>query len=83
MNPPPRYSSLAAFLAHYRMLARADKLTADEKARLAEMTVLLEVLEPAQREALQSQAGGEVGRHRERALRRLRRELTARGTLCA
>lgn len=74
------YSSLAAFLAHYRLLKRATALTDEERERLAEMTKLIELLAPADREAIESDAAAS-GRRSERALRKLRRLLAERGVL--
>jgi hypothetical protein len=72
------YSSLAAFLAHYRILKRAAQLTEEERERLAEMTKLAELLAPSDREALESDT---PGRRSERALRNLHRLLAERGVL--
>jgi len=74
------YSSLAAFLAHYRILKRAAQLTEEERERLAEMTKLAELLTPADREAIESDTAAS-GRRSERALRDLRRLLAERGVL--
>ncbi len=84
------YSSLAAFLAHWRALkhATADTLTADELAHGAEMDQIVAALRPEERAALaaannddSSAAAGATRRHRERADLRLARELRARGLL--
>jgi hypothetical protein len=72
------YSSLAAFLAHYRILRRAAQLTGDERERLAEMTKLIEALTPNDRDAIES---GAAERQFERALRNLHRLLVERGVL--
>ena len=72
------YSSLAAFLEHYRILKRAADLTEEERERLAEMTKLLDLLAPSDREAIESDA---PGRPSERALRDLRRLLAERAIL--
>jgi len=74
------YSSLAAFLAHYRILKRAAQVTEEERERLAEMTKLAELLAPADREAIESDTAA-GGRRSERALRDLRRLLAERGVL--
>jgi len=74
------YSSLAAFLAHYRILKHARALTDEERERLAEMTKLTELLAPSDREAIESETAVS-GRRSERALRDLRRLLAERGVL--
>jgi hypothetical protein len=85
---PDTYSSLAAFLAHWRALkhATADTLAADELARSAEMDELVAALRPEERAALEAannddRSAGATRRHRERAELRLARELRARGLL--
>lgn len=89
MKPDP-YSSLAAFLAHWRALkhATADTLAADELAGSAEMDELVAALRPEERAALEaannddkSAGAGATRRHRERAELRLARELRGRGLL--
>jgi len=75
------YSSLTAFLAHYRALKRAGKLMEDEHAQLGEMTRLIELLPPADREVIESSAAASTGRRGERALRNLQRLLTDREIL--
>jgi hypothetical protein len=89
------YSSLAAFLAHWRSLqhAAAGTLAADDVARSAEMEKIIGVLRPEERAALEAakdydssadhRSAGDhaVRRHRERAEFRLARELRVRGTL--
>jgi hypothetical protein len=91
------YSSLAAFLAHWRSLkhAAAGTLAADDVARCTEMEKTIAVLRPEERAALEAAkdddssadrgSGGDpaVRRHRERAELRLSRELRARGVLTA
>lgn len=73
------YSSLAAFLAHYRALASAASRTSDEDRLFAEMSAALVILSPEQRSALDSSAAtGATRRNRERAERHLKRELVAR-----
>ncbi len=72
------YSSLAAFLEHYRILKRAAQLTGAERERLAEMTKLIEALAPGDRDAIES---GTAGRRFERALRNLYRLLAERDVL--
>ncbi|HVA41108.1 MAG TPA: hypothetical protein VNF49_10625 [Candidatus Binataceae bacterium] len=84
------YSSLAAFLAHWRALkqAPAGALDADELARSAEMEKIIAALRPEERASLEaanaddsSASAGAMRRHRERAELRLARELRARGLL--
>ena len=90
----PAYSSLEAFVAHYRLLraARAPAATAAEPASpsnptdaatLAEMELLVADLIPAERAALadDATATGAALRHRARAELHLRRLLAARGLL--
>ena len=77
------YSSLAAFTAHYRALRSSKEFTEDERARLAEMNQALDTLGADLRAVLDSEAAGDRAalRRRERAERKLRRELMARGML--
>jgi hypothetical protein len=84
------YSSLAAFLAHWRTLkhARAGALVPDELARRAEMDQIIAALRPEERAALdvenaddRSAGAGAARRHRERAELRLARQLRDRGLL--
>jgi hypothetical protein len=80
-----QYSSLAAFLAHYRALKSASSLALEERSRLAELEKLIDGAGLDARELLSDQSGaaasGEAIRHRERAERRLRSELLTRGVL--
>jgi hypothetical protein len=79
MKPPP-YSSLAAFLAHYRALASGASRTADEDRLFAELSAAIAILSPELRAALDSSdSTASARRSRERAEFRLRRELIARG----
>jgi hypothetical protein len=79
MKSPP-YSSLAAFLAHYRALASAASRTSDEDRLLAELSAAIAILTPEQRAALDSSdSTASARRSRERAELHLRRELGARG----
>ena len=74
------YSSLAAFLAHYRALKSDASRSADDKQLFAEMSAVIATLAPESRAVLDSSedtAGAK--RHRERAELELRRELVARG----
>ena len=74
------YSSLAAFLAHYRALKSDASRSADDDQLFAEMSAVIATLP---REALASLESKEdsasARRHRERAELQLRRELAARG----
>jgi hypothetical protein len=74
------YSSLAAFLAHYRALVSASSRTSDEDRLLAELSAAIATLSPEQRAALNSSdSTAGARRSRERAELHLRRELVARG----
>jgi hypothetical protein len=76
------YSSLAAFLAHWRTLARAGALSKDDRERLMAMQEILGALRPEELAALAASTNsGASARHRERAELRLARELRARGLL--
>jgi hypothetical protein len=79
-----RYSSLAAFLAHYETLRKLSPaaIGAEDRNLLAAFEQLLALLRPAERAALIADSGDSAAaRHRERALLRLRRELLARGAI--
>ena len=77
---PPQYSSLAAFLAHYRALASGASRTADEDRLFAELSGAIAILSPELRAALDSSdSTANARRSRERAELHLRRELIARG----
>ena len=74
------YSSLAAFLAHYRALASAASRTSDEDRLFAELSAAVATLSPEQRATLDSSdSTASARRSRERAELHLRRELVARG----
>jgi len=74
------YSSLAAFLAHYRAIASASSRTSDEDRLFAELSAAIAILSPEQRAALDSfDCSASARRSRERAELHLRRELAARG----
>jgi hypothetical protein len=74
------YTSLAAFLAHYRALASASSRTSDEDQLLAEMSAAIATLSLEQRVALDSSdSTASARRSRERAELHLRRELVTRG----
>lgn len=76
------YSSLAAFLAHYRTLRHAGSLRADDRDLLAAMERALGALAPADRAAL-ADTGADPAtlRRRQRAERALRRLLVQQGLL--
>jgi hypothetical protein len=81
-----RYSSVAAFLAHYQTLRKipASARSEDDRKRLDAIEKLLEILRTEERAAVISESDdAATARHRERAAMRLRRELTARGALDA
>lgn len=74
------YSSLAAFLAHYRALATASSRTADEDRLFEELSAAIATLSPELRASLDSSdSAASARRIRERAELHLRRELVARG----
>jgi hypothetical protein len=77
-----KYSSLAAFLAHYHALRNNRATSAEDRKRLAAMEQLLGVLRAEERAALESDsAAPAVMRHRERAALKLSRDLLARGVI--
>ena len=78
---PAQYSSLAAFLAHYRALQFAHSRTADEDQLFKEMSAAIATLSPEDRAALDSSAAGSARRNRERAELHLKRELSAHAIL--
>jgi hypothetical protein len=74
------YSSLAAFLAHYRALATASSRTADENRLFEELSAAVATLSLELRAALDSSdSAASARRIRERAELQLCRELVARG----
>jgi hypothetical protein len=76
----PAYSSLAAFLAHYRALKSDASRGADDDQLFAEMSAVIATLAPEARAVLDStENSASARRHRERAELQLRRELVARG----
>ena len=75
------YSSLAAFLAHYEALKSLPDPSPEERALLAAMTQILELMAPDERLGLFSHDSSEPGRRRERAERKLAQLLRARGVL--
>ena len=79
-----RYSSVSAFLAHYRALREipSSALGEADRNRLTAIETLLEILRPEECDAVVSDSNDPASvRHRERASLRLRRELIARGAL--
>jgi len=85
-----QYSSVAAFLVHWRALSRArnEPLNSDEAARRTEMDRIIGALRPEERAALEKFRAGSPAadersprRHRERAETDLARELRLRGLL--
>jgi hypothetical protein len=76
----PAYSSLAAFLAHYRALKSDASRSADDDQVFAEMSAVIATLAPEVRASIDSaEDSSSARRHRERAELQLRRELVARG----
>jgi hypothetical protein len=76
----PAYSSLAAFLAHYRVLKSDAARSADDDQCFAEMSAMIATLAPDARASIDStEDSASARRHRERAELQLRRELAARG----
>ena len=75
----PAYSSLAAFLAHYRALKSAASRSSDDEQLLAAMSAVIATLSTEMRAALESnETALGARRHRERAELHLVRELVAR-----
>jgi len=76
----PGYSSLAAFLAHYRALKSDTARSADDDQLLVEISKAMAALAPEAHAALDSPDDtSSARRHRARAELQLRREATARG----
>jgi hypothetical protein len=77
-----RYSSVSAFLAHYRALKKNSTLNDEDRNRLAAIEQLLELLRSEERDAIAADSDDPaIARHRERASLRLRRELVTRGVI--
>ena len=75
------YASLAAYLTHWRALARGTQTPADANL-LAEMNrVIVEILGDERRYLVGPAADSSAERHRARAEAMLRHELIARGVL--
>ena len=80
----PAYSSLAAFLAHYRVLKSVASRGPEDERLLAEMSAAIATLAPEVRAALDStEDAPAANRHRARAESQLRRVLAARGMLAS
>jgi hypothetical protein len=78
----PAYSSLAAFLAHYRALKSDSSRGADDQQVFVEMSAAIATLAAESRAAIDSiEDNAGAKRHRDRAELRLRRQLVARGIL--
>jgi hypothetical protein len=76
----PAYSSLAAFLAHYRALKSVASRGPEDERLLAEMSATIATLAPEVRAALDSTEDTPAAkRHRSRAESQLHRVLAARG----
>ncbi len=78
---PDRFSSLSAILEYYAALRRAPQPTDEERATLAAIAEILEVLTPEERASLDGVGADAAQRRRERAYRKLARELIRRGLL--
>jgi hypothetical protein len=78
----PTYSSVSAFIAHFRSLKMARARTVDEEQMLAEMSAVFDLLPERERAALDSEAETPaIRRRREHAEISLRRALIARAIL--
>lgn len=78
----PAYSSLTAFIAHWRALHSRASPSGEQLAWLKEMESIIGELAPGERESLQGDAAsGEDARRRERAQRHLTQILRSRGVL--
>ncbi len=76
------YSSVSAFIAHFRALRNAAARTADEESLLGEMSAIVASLEPPERAALEAdEKTSTARRRREHAELNLRRKLIARSIL--
>ncbi len=78
---PKRFSSLAAFLEYCAAVRRAPSPSDEERATLAALEREFGMLTPAERASLDDASTGTAARRRERARRKLARELTVRGLL--
>jgi hypothetical protein len=78
----PVYSSLAAFLAHWRALRNLTAPVNEQAALLAEMESILGELGRDERDTLERGEGaGDAARRRQRAERHLSRIMRQRGVL--
>lgn len=82
---PIQYSSLTAFLEHYKALKSSSSLAPEELSIRSGMEKLIDSIGPGVRalletEAVPSATGADL-RRRQRAERELRRELLVRGVL--
>jgi hypothetical protein len=79
---PSAYSSLTAFLAHWRALRESTSRSPEQSERRAQMEAAIAELTPAERDAIDSETtGGAAARHRQRAQRHLSQILRDRGWL--
>ena len=83
---PIQYSSLTAFLEHYKALKSSSDPAPEEISIRSEMEKLIDSAGPGARALLEAEranpnAGGADLRRRQRAERELRRELLVRGVL--
>ncbi len=78
---PVRFSSLSAFLEYYAALRRAPQPTDEERATLAAIGEIIDILTPEERASLDGAAADAAQRRRERAYRKLAHELIRRGVL--
>ncbi len=77
---PIQYSSLTAFLEHYKALESSSNPTADERSMHAEMEKLIDSISPDVRLAFEDSIPLNA-RRRQRVEREVRRELLVRGVL--
>jgi hypothetical protein len=76
----PAYSSVTAFLAHYRALKSAASRSSHDEQLFAAVSAAIATLAPQARGALESvEDSARIKRHRDRDELQLRRELAARG----
>jgi hypothetical protein len=76
------YSSVSAFIAHFRALKAARNRTVEEESLFVEMSEAVDSLHQPERAALESDEQiSTARRRRERAEINLRRQLLARGIL--
>jgi hypothetical protein len=82
---PLKYSSVAAFIAHFHALETASPHTEDDERILTVMRGVLAELSSDERDTLTDDASAPPSRrrHRERAELKLSRTLTARGLLAS